>query len=110
MDKIRLIANYWVLNQLGGAKKKWTTLEHNGVMFPSEYEKHNTPVIYQGQSIVLEKDAEEIATLYAKYVDTEYVKSKIFNKNFWYDWRGILGKSHIIQSLNDCDFRLINEY
>lgn len=110
MYPIALVTNYIIINQLGGAKRKWTTLEHNGVMFPPEYEKHNVPVIYNGQEIILEKDAEEAATLYAKYIETDYVKSKIFNKNFWNDWKKILGKNRIIQSIDDCDFRLIYNY
>ena len=110
MNRINLLANYFVLKQLGGAKKKWTTMEHNGVMFPPEYVQHFTPVIYKGQEIILEKDAEEDATLYARYIDTDYIKNRIFNKNFWNDWRKVLGKENIIQSLEDCDFRLINNY
>jgi DNA topoisomerase I len=106
----KLVTNYWVLNQLGGAKKKWTTLEHNGVMFPPEYEKHNVPVVYQGQAIVLDIDAEEIATLYAKYIETEYVKNRIFRRNFWADWRQVLGNNHIIQNLDDVDFSLIYDF
>jgi len=110
MFKIILLANYFVINQLGGAKKKWTTLEHNGVLFPPEYEKHNTPVIYQGQEIILDKDAEEMATLYAKYLETDYVNNRIFRKNFWNDWRKVLGPNHIIQSLEDVDFTPIYQY
>lgn len=104
------IANYLILHQLGGAKKKWSTLEHNGVLFPPEYEKHNVPVIYNGQNIVLDEEAEEIASLYAKYIESEYVKSKIFRKNFWNDWKKVLGKDHPIQSLDECDFSLIYNY
>ncbi len=110
MFKTKLLMNYWVLNQLGGAKKKWTTLEHNGVMFPPEYIQHFTPVIYQGKKIVLDKDAEEYATLYAKYIETDYVKSKVFNKNFWSDWKLLLGDDHQIQNLADVDFGLIYDY
>ncbi|ANB50940.1 hypothetical protein [Powai lake megavirus] len=105
-----LIANYLLLQQFGGAKKKWTTLEHNGVLFPPEYIKHNVPVIYRGQEIVLDIDSEEIATLYAKYIESDYVKSKTFNRNFWNDWRQVLGPDHIIQNLEDVDFGLIYEY
>ncbi len=105
-----LVANYLLLQQFGGAKKKWTTLEHNGVLFPPEYVKHNVPVIYRGQEIVLDIDSEEIATLYAKYIESDYVKSKTFNRNFWNDWRQILGPDHIIQNLEDVDFGLIYEY
>ncbi|XWV26330.1 topoisomerase 1b [Tupanvirus soda lake] len=110
MFTTKLMANYWILNQLGGAKRKWNTLEHNGVMFPPEYEKHDVPVIYKGQEIVLDQDSEEVATLYAKYMESDYVKSRIFNKNFWADWRQILGDDHIIQNLEDVDFSLIYEY
>ncbi|XWV25069.1 dna topoisomerase 1b [Tupanvirus deep ocean] len=110
MFTTKLMANYWILNQLGGAKRKWNTLEHNGVLFPPEYEKHDVPVIYQGQEIILDTESEEVATLYAKYMETDYVKSRIFNKNFWTDWRQILGDAHIIQNLEDVDFRQIYEY
>ena len=106
----RLIANYWITNQLGGAKKKWNTLSHNGVLFPPEYEKHNVPVIYENMEIILDKDAEELATLYAKYIEMDYVKSKVFNKNFWSDWKKTLGPNHIITKLEGVDFRPIYEY
>lgn len=106
----KLITNHWVLNHFGGAKRKWNTLEHHGVMFPLEYEKHDVPIIYHGQEIILEKYAEEIATLYARYIDTEYIKNKIFNRNFWSDWRRVLGDNHTIQNLADVDFRPINDY
>ena len=110
MSKIITISNFIILNQLGGAKRKWTTLEHNGVMFPPEYEKHNVPVIYKGEEIILEKNAEEIATFFAKYIETDYVKGRIFRKNFWNDWRKVLGPNHVIQNLDDVDFKLIYNY
>lgn len=105
-----ILANHWVINQLGGVKKKWNTLSHNGVLFPAEYEKHNIPVLYKGQEIILENNAEELATLYAKYIESVYVKNKIFNKNFWNGWRAVLGPNHIIKDLENVDFRRIYEY
>ena len=110
MNRVSFVSNYIIIQQLGGAKKKWTTLEHNGVMFPPEYEKHNIPVIYQGKEIVLDTDAEEAATLYAKYIETDYINNRVFRKNFWNDWRKILGNNHIIQNLDDVDFSLIYDY
>lgn len=95
---------------MGGAKKKWNTLEHNGPMFPPDYQQHFVPVIYKGKEIVLDKDAEEDATLYARWWNSDYVKNKIFNKNFWKDWQKVLGKEHIIQNLDDVDFSLIYDY
>lgn len=100
-----------LINQLGGAgKKKWTTFHHNGVLFPPEYIPHNLPVVYNGEKIYLTPEAEEVATLYAKYSDTEYVKNKTFNRNFWNDWKQILGKGSPIQSLDQCDFSLIYQF
>jgi DNA topoisomerase I len=101
---------YFIYNQIGFGEKKWTTLNHNGVIFPPSYEKHNIPIIYNGDKIILEKDAEEFATYYAKYTDTKYIKSRIFKSNFWKDWKKFLGKDHQIKSLDDCDFSLIYKY
>lgn len=95
--------------QVGG-KYKWKTLEHSGIMFPPEYEEHNIPVIYKGEKVELYKDAEEAATLYARYTDTEYIKSKVFQKNFWKDWKKILGPNHVIEDLEGVDFSLIYEH
>jgi DNA topoisomerase-1 len=98
----------------GGNKKeeskKWTTLEHNGVKFPPLYEQKNIPIIYDNKEIYLEKDAEEVAFLYAKYIDSEYAKVSTFNKNFFNDWKKILGKNTIIKSLDLCDFTKMKSY
>lgn len=117
------MANYYINNhdefnnvdineiiQFGSNKKKWKTLKHNGVLFPPEYIKHNVPVIYEGSNIVLDSAPEEYATLYAKHYDSDYIKSSVFRKNFWKDWKKVLGKDHIIQNLESCDFKLINDY
>src|SRR5579885_3762820 len=102
---------YWLNMQFGGKGKiKWHTLSHNGVLFPPEYHPHGIPVNYEGVDIELKGKAEEYATLYAKYITTEYIDNPIFKKNFWNDWKKILGKDHIIQSLDKCDFKKINDY
>lgn len=106
----KLLANYWTFKQFGGSKKKWTTLQHNGVMFAPEYKPHGTPVIYEGVNISLDPVSEEIATLYAKYLETDYIENKVFRKNFWNDWKVTLGKDHVIKNLDGCDFRLIYNY
>lgn len=97
------------LEQIGGAIQ-WSTLEHNGVLFPPEYEKHDVPVIYNGQRIVLDEKAEELATMYAKFIDTPYVTNKVFNRNFWNAWKEALGPNHTIKNLDDVDFSLIQQY
>lgn len=106
MSNAFLLAKFWLYRQFGGVYK-WNTLQHNGVMFPPEYEKHNIPVLYDNEEIILNTDQEEIATIYARYLETDYMKSRTFNKNFWKDWRQILGKDHTIKSLDNVDFKLI---
>ena len=94
MQDSNYFMNYYWLNKQFGGSYKWKTFIHNGVMFPKEYETTNIPVIYNGEKIYLEGDAEESAFLYAKYIDTEYVKNRIFNKNFWNDWKKILNEKY----------------
>lgn len=96
--------------QIGGRsnKKKWTTFIHNGVLFPPEYIPHDIPIIYNNnQKVYLSPEAEEMATIFSKYTDTDYIKNKVFTKNFWKDWKNILGKDNTIQSLELCNFSLI---
>jgi DNA topoisomerase-1 len=107
---IKYLSQYWVKSQVGGRGYKWKTLQHNGVMFPPEYVPHEIPIIYNGESIILPPLAEEYATLYAKYIDTEYIKNPDFNKNFWSDWKKILGKNSPIKSLEGCDFSKIYKH
>lgn len=115
------VSKYWLIKQFakglylyGGSNKskiKWTSFIHNGVMFPEPYQPHNLPVVYNGENIFFDnKIAEEYATLYARYYETEYINNKTFNKNFWKDWNKILGKNHKIQNLENCDFSKIFNY
>lgn len=104
--------NYLLYNQFGGKannEAKWTTFSHSGVLFPEPYEPHQIPLIYNGEKIILKQDSEEYATIYAKFTETDYVKNKTFNKNFFHDWGRILkkdGHKEII-NLEECDFSLI---
>ena len=99
------------LSQSGGKnnKKRWDKLHHIGPMFPDEYQPHKIPIIYKNEKIELPPDAEEFATIYSKYIDSEYIKNKKFNRNFWNDWKTYL-KSTKITNLEDCDFSLIKKY
>ena len=92
----------------GGTQKQWTVLKHNGPYFPPEYEPHKIPVIVNGKKIILNKEAEEFATIYAKYLDTKYMEISSFKKNFWKDFKGYL-KDQNINSLDEIDFSLIKE-
>lgn len=104
-----IVSKFWGYYQLGGGNK-WSTLEHNGVMFPPAYVPHGIPIKYNGNIIHLSPLAEEYATIYAKYLDTDYAKSKIFRDNFWRDWKKILDKNGEIKNLEGCDFSAIVKY
>jgi len=96
--------NFLVKKKQSGGGYKWTTLEHNGVLFPTPYEAHNIPLKYNNKNVSLNEIQEESAMLYAKYINSEYIENKTFNRNFWNDWKKILGKDHEIQNLEECDF------
>lgn len=93
----------------GGNQTQWTILRHNGPFFPPEYEPHKIPIIVNNNRIVLNSNAEEYATIYSRYLDTEYINSPLFKKNFWNDFKEYL-KDEKIKSLDDIDFSLIKEY
>ena len=101
---------YKIINILGGNDKsiKWKEFRHNGPMFPKSYKKHNIPIIVNGKKIILDDIAEEIATMYAKYIKSDYMENKVFKKNFWKDLLKLLPKS--INYLEEIDFTLIYNY
>jgi DNA topoisomerase-1 len=92
----------------GGGNKKWTELRHNGPLFPPEYIKHNIPVIINNQKVILPIQAEEYATMYAKFIDTKYIEINAFKKNFWKDFKPSLDIN--VNSLDEIDFSLIKKY
>lgn len=90
---------------------KWKTLSHNGVIFQPLYEKHNIPLLYENEKIILPIISEEYATIYAKLTDSEYVKNKTLRKNFFNDWKKILkSEGVIITDFDKCDFSLIYKF
>ncbi|KAF5478987.1 hypothetical protein F2P56_005503 [Juglans regia] len=94
----------------GDGQKKWTNLVHNGVIFPPPYKPHRVKMLYNGKPVDLTADQEEVATMYAVMKDTDYMQKDKFKENFWTDWRKLLGKNHVIQSLEKCDFTPIYDW
>ncbi|ESQ42923.1 hypothetical protein EUTSA_v10012607mg [Eutrema salsugineum] len=91
-------------------QKKWTTLVHNGVIFPPSYKPHGIKILYKGKPVDLTTEQEEVATMFAVMKETDYYNKPQFRENFWNDWRALLGKKHVIQKLDDCDFSPIYEW
>lgn len=67
-------------------KEKWKSLKHLGPLFPPEYEHQKYVIKIKGQDVVLNPEAEEMAYHWASKVNTDYVKDKTFQKNFFKDW------------------------
>ncbi|MFS7905120.1 putative DNA topoisomerase [Helianthus anomalus] len=93
-----------------GEGQKWTSLVHNGVIFPPAYKPHGVKMLYKGKPVDLTPEQEEVATMFAVMLDTDYMTKPKFKENFWEDWQKILGKKHVIQNLDDCDFKPIYEW
>ncbi|KAH9994163.1 hypothetical protein F4779DRAFT_219344 [Xylariaceae sp. FL0662B] len=75
---------------------KWTTLEHNGVLFPPPYEPlpKNVRLIYDGTPVNLHVEAEEVAGFFGSMLNsTHNVENPIFQKNFFTDFKEVLGRT-----------------
>jgi DNA topoisomerase-1 len=114
---------WWEDTAKGDGTKKWDTLEHNGVVFPPEYEpmpKH-VKLVYDGVPVTLQPEAEEAATFYGSMLhSTVNIENPTFNKNFFEDFTTILdktghgkdkeGKTVKIKKFEKCDFKPIYEW
>jgi len=112
MSEIRQLTSQILLCQFGNGdktSKKWTTFSHNGVVFAPIYVPHNIPIKYNGSNVTLPPLAEEYATLYAKYIDSEYAKNRVFSKNFFKSWKSSV-KGLGIDKIELCDFSPIIKY
>lgn len=92
------------------SRKRWNTFEHNGVLFPPDYITHGVKIKYDGVEVTLSPEQEEAATFYAVMLDTDYASKPAFRKNFWEDFRALLGEDHQIQDFDKIDFRPIYEW
>ena len=102
---------HWKFNQMfGGGKPQWTVLQHNGPMFPPEYIPHKIPVIIGGKEVILPGQAEEYATMFARFIDTEYMQNNTFKKNFWKELKSVLPPNISVDSLESIDFTPIKNY
>ena len=92
-----------------GAKKMWSSLEHNGVVFPPPYEAHGIPLVYDGHDVELLPHEEEVATFFAVMKDTDYAQKDIFVKNFFDGFKKTLrgGPHGFIKDFKKCDFTKI---
>ncbi|GAA5876326.1 hypothetical protein JCM16303_007100 [Sporobolomyces ruberrimus] len=104
----------WWENQ-GDNETKWKTLEHNGVLFPPEYEPHGVKMKYNGKPVELAPEAEEVASFFAAILESDHVKNPTFVANFFTDFLKILEEhppldGTKITTIDKCDFTPIFAY
>ncbi|KAI9710123.1 MAG: DNA topoisomerase 1 [Bogoriella megaspora] len=116
--------NWWEDPSKGDDSEKWSTLEHNGVVFPPPYEPlpKNVKLVYAGKPISLEPEAEEVATFFGSMLNsTHNVENKTFQKNFFNDFKDVLkkhgkggrdrdGNLVKIEKFEECNFQPIYEW
>ena len=100
---------WWNRPRAPGDKTKWTTLEHNGILFPAAYVQHKVPVYYEDQPVELTIEQEEVASMWA-LMPEQYTAQPTFRKNFFRDWKALFPKDSVIKDLNKCDFTVMTKH
>ncbi len=83
---------------------KWEKLEHNGILFPPDFESKGIKIKIRGESVELNLEQEEMVYQWAKKKDTPYVQDKVFQRNFTADFAERLGPKFKKISYGDIDF------
>ncbi len=84
---------------------KWKKLEHNGILFPPDFETKKIKIKIKGESVDLDINQEEMVYQWAKKKDTPYVQDKVFQKNFLADFANTFGSKYKKLELEDVDFK-----
>ena len=114
---------WWEAPDKGDGTIKWTTLEHNGVVFPPPYEPlpKKVKMKYNGTAVTLKPDAEEVAGFFGGMLNsTHNVENPTFQKNFFHDFKQMIkqtggatdreGNTVDIKEFAKCDFTPIYEH
>lgn len=93
----------------------WRYLEHPGVVFAPPYIPHGVPLYYDGNPVKLTPEQEEVATFYAAMpLDGPQLgnpaTASVFQKNFFHDFRELLGEGHVVKKFEKCNFDHIREH
>lgn len=106
----------WWENQLDDDSVKWETLEHNGVIFPPEYEPlpSHVKLLYDGKPVDLPPFAEEVAGFFGAMLETDHAKNPTFQRNFFHDFQKVIeecgGCGVEIKDFEKCDFTQMFNY
>ncbi|KAM3164633.1 DNA topoisomerase I [Lachancea thermotolerans] len=97
---------------------KWTTLKHNGVIFPPPYEPlpSHIKLYYDGKPVDLPPQAEEVAGFFAALLESDHAQNPVFQKNFFNDFLDVLRENGgpkngaEIEKFELCDFSKMFDY
>ncbi|WWC71911.1 uncharacterized protein I206_105870 [Kwoniella pini CBS 10737] len=108
---------WWEQEALGDGEVKWTTFEHNAVLFPPPYVPlpKNVKMKYDGVALTLPPESEEVAGFFGAMIETDHAADAKFRENFFKDFKAILEKyppkeSVKVKSLDKCDFKPMFEH
>jgi len=90
---------------------KWKTLQHNGILFPPDFESKGIKIKIKGQNITLNLLQEEMVYQWAKKKDApkpgvteKYVEDTVFQKNFVSDFAQTFDGKFSDLKYSDIDF------
>ena len=90
---------------------KWTTLQHNGILFPPNFVSKEIKIKIKGENVVLDLVQEEMVYQWAKKKDApkpgmteKYVEDPIFQKNFVSDFAQTFNGKFSNLEYSDIDF------
>ncbi|KAL7418378.1 DNA topoisomerase 1 [Cryptotrichosporon argae] len=108
---------WWEAEAQGDGSVKWTTLEHNAVLFPPPYVPlpKGVKMKYDGVELTLPEESEEVAGFFGAMIETDHAQDATFRKNFFDDFKAMLEKyppkeKVKVISLEKCDFRPMYEH
>lgn len=64
VKKSKYVKSTKLLPGSGDGQKKWTSLVHNGVIFPPPYQTHRVKMLYKGKPVDLTPEQEEVPLLH----------------------------------------------
>lgn len=88
-EEVEEVYRWWDAPKKEDDSVKWDTLQHNGVVFPPEYEPlpKNVKLLYDGVPLTLSVEAEEIAGFFGAMLNSAHnVENPTFQKNFFADF------------------------
>ncbi|KAJ3274687.1 DNA topoisomerase 1 [Terramyces sp. JEL0728] len=104
----------WWLEEKADNGIKWTSLQHQGPLFPPPYEPHGVKMLYDGKAVDLTPAAEEVASFYAALLGTDNGNNPVFQKNFFADFLKVIKQEKIancpIKEFAKCDFTPIFDF